>query len=88
MAKVMFIYPIAFEFPGLYQAISPFINIEINIYIYITLCINVNYFTAYWNHIQSMVVRISVAATRWVSSVGMDGRATVKVAKCTRHALL
>ena len=25
---------------------------------------------------------------RWVSSVGIDGRATVKVAKCTRHALL
>ena len=30
MVKVMFIYPIAFEFPGLYQAISPFINIEVN----------------------------------------------------------
>ena len=28
----------------------------------------------------------SVAVTRWVSSVGLDGRATVKVAKCTRHA--
>ena len=29
-----------------------------------------------------------MAVIRWVSSVGIDGRATVKVAKCTRHALL
>ena len=32
------------------------------------------------------MVRIYVAVTRWVSSVGLDGRATVTVDKCTRHA--